>query len=86
MRLIAGYCLIFLVAIAIIGGLLVGLVSTSAGGVDTVDDQTGRTLERNYVWRNGYGLTVSYPVGKLPRLKIESGLDVEWLDDDFIDN
>jgi hypothetical protein len=80
MRRIAGYCLIFLVAVAMIAGLFRGLLFTCAGEMEETDDLTGRTLATTYVWRNGLGLTVSYPEGKLPRVTVESGLDVWWLD------
>jgi hypothetical protein len=79
MRRIAGYCLIFLVAIAMIAGLFGGLLLTCDGEMEEFDDQTGRTLATTYVWRNGWGLTVSHAEGELPRVTVESGLDVPWL-------
>ena len=80
MRRIAGYCLIFLVTVAMIAALFGGLLLTCAGKLEDIDDLTGRTLTTIYVWRNGLGVTVSHPEGKLPRVTVESGVDVWWLD------
>ncbi|HWB10379.1 MAG TPA: hypothetical protein VG826_14200 [Pirellulales bacterium] len=81
MRRFAGYSLIFLVAVAMVTGLFRGLLLTCAGEMVEIDDLTGRTIATTYVWKNGLGLTVSHLEGELPRMTVESGLDVSWLDE-----